>query len=147
MLKQIFLVPVFTLALLSTGCSKDDDTPQQTRTELITQGSWKFESASAMGQDVSGALDDCLVDNIYTLASNGTGSIDESTLICDPSAAGNFTWEFQANESKLNVSTALFPGGSGLFDIVSINQTNLVVSQEMTISPFPTTTVQITLKH
>ena len=148
-MKQFVILTLLASTIaISSGCSKDDDnTPQQSRTELITQSSWKFESASAQGQDVSALVDDCLKDNAFTLATNGTGTIDESTEVCDPSTAGNFTWEFQSNETKLNVSTALFPGGSGLFDIVSINQNNLVVSQEMTLPPFPATTVQITLKH
>lgn len=147
MLKQFFLPLIVTTTFFAAGCSKDDDTPQQTRTELITQGTWKFESASAMGQDASGFVENCLKDNVITFTVNGTGTVDEATLVCDPTTAGPFNWAFQGNESQINIDANLFAGSSGLFNIVSLNSTNLVLSQEMTISPFPATTVTITLKH
>jgi hypothetical protein len=47
----------------------------------------------------------------------------------------------------LRSSVILFPGGSTDFNIVSLTSTNLVLSQQMEVSPYPATTVTLTLKH
>lgn len=140
---------ILFFGLLFSSCEKgNNDPPAKSRTELISQGSWKFSSATAMGTDVSSFVDDCYKDNILTFnASGGTGNMNESANVCSPSTAGNFTWTFQNNENELNVSASLFPGGSGVFTIVSISETTLVLAQDMTIPPYPTTNVQVTLVH
>jgi hypothetical protein len=138
------------VATVNVSCSKDDDPAQpagKTKTELITKASWKFEKAVAGGSDISLAIKSCLKDNTVTFAVNKTGSISEEADICSPSSAGNFTWEFQTNETILHSSQPVFPGGSNDFKIVSLTETNLVVSQMMTVSPYPPTTVEVTFKH
>ena len=55
-----------------------------------------------------------------------------------PTTAGNFTWAFQNNETELMMSAGLFPAGSGLFNIVTLNETTLVVSQNVFFPPSPT---------
>jgi hypothetical protein len=137
--------------LALTGCGKDDPdpVPQKTKTENISSSSWKFQSASASGTDISSNPQlACFVDNVITFNSNLTGNINESTVICAPSTAGAFTWSFQASETMLQLSTALFPGGSSTFTIVSLDGTNMVLSQNVVIppssSPIP---VSVTFKH
>src|SRR4030095_3773244 len=141
----IFLLPVFFFF----ACSKSSDNPPpKTKTELLTPASWKFDHATAAGiGDVSALIPSCYKDNIVVFAAGGTGNISEETNICTPSTAGNFTWSFQDNEKKLVLSTSLFTGGSGTFDLISLTETNLVVSQQMTIQPYPATTVEVTFKH
>jgi hypothetical protein len=138
------------VAILHINCSKDDDSapPAKTKTELITKSAWNFDKATAGGLDVSSAIDDCFKDNSVTFATNKTGSISEGANVCSPSSAGNFSWEFQgANESTLHLSAPIFTGGSNDFTIVSLTETSLIISQVMTIPPYPATTVEITFKH
>ncbi len=143
------LTAVLSLAFCISSCSKGGDSnPPKSNTELLTQNSWKFSAASAGGVDVSGSVDPCYKDNVITFnASGGGGNVNEAAIVCAPSTAGNFTWSFQNSETDLNISASLFPGGSGTFDIISLTETTLVIAQDMTIPPFPTTNVRITLVH
>jgi lipocalin-like protein len=149
------LLSILSFAILSVAfvaCNKDDDNNnnQKTKTELITQSTWKFDHATASGfGDVSAQLPACRKDNVITLSSNGSGSIDEGPTKCnagDPQTTA-ITWSFLNNETTLHLSSALFTGGSTDFTIVSLTETNLVISQTMTIAPYPATTVEITFKH
>lgn len=149
MRKLLTLFPLLALAFLTfTGCEKDKDTNQQkTKMELITQSSWTFQKASSGGMDITASVPSCYKDNVIVLNTDGSGNVNEGADVCSPSNAGNFTWSFQSNETQLNVSANLFPGGNGVINIVSLTETNLVVSQEMTIAPFPPTVVEVTMKH
>lgn len=137
--------------LTLSGCSKDneDPAPQKTKTENISAASWKFQSATASGTDISSNPQlACFVDNVITFNSNLTGSINEATVICSPSTAGPFTWSFLTGETMLQLSTALFPGGSSTFIIVSLNETNMVLTQNVVIPPSTTAiAVTVTFKH
>jgi Lipocalin-like domain len=143
-------ITAFTV-LAFTGCGKDDPEPTpKTKTELATQNSWKFDKATASGfGDVSASIDPCYKDNIITFSVNGSGNVNESTIICSPSTAGAFTWAFQSNETILSASSSFFAGGSGTFNIISLTETNFVLSQPVTLPPpiSITTTVEFTLKH
>jgi hypothetical protein len=150
-MKKQFLLASSTLVLVFlflTGCEKESDpAPEKTNTELITQSSWKFDKATSGGADVSAFVPACWKDNIAVFASNGTGTLDESTNVCSPSVAGSFMWEFQTNETILHLSAPLFPGGSNDFTLVSLDETNLVVSQNITIPPAGAQNVEFTFKH
>ena len=145
------LAPLYICLMLGFGfssCGKDDnDPPSKSKSELLTQQTWKFSSATAGGFDVTGDVPACYKDNILTFNAAGTGNVNESADVCSPTTAGNFTWTFQNNESEINASTNFFPGGSGVFTLVSLTETTLVLAQNMTIPPFPTTNVQVTLVH
>jgi hypothetical protein len=136
-MKKIILKTIATLiliGLLFVGCKKSNHV--KTNTELLTQSSWKFDHATASGfGDISAQIPACYKDNVVAFVSNGTGTVDESTNVCSPSNAGAFTWSFQTNETMLHLSTALFSGGNGDFTIVSLNETNLVVSQQVILPP------------
>lgn len=142
------IIIAFSLAVLVLpACSKSSGS-SKSNTELLTQGSWKFDHATAAGAgDISTLIPSCFKDNVVTFASGGTGTITEGADVCAPSNAGDFTWAFQSNDTQINLSTSLIAGGSGVFDIKSLTETNLVLSQQMTIAPYPTTTVDITFKH
>lgn len=153
-MKKLVLFTAITAgfaSLLFTSCGKDDPdpAPQKTKTENISSSSWKFQSASASGTDISSNPQlACFVDNVITFNSNLTGSIDEATVICAPSTAGAFTWSFQASETMLQLSQALFPGGTSTFTIVSLNETNMVLSQNVVIPPSSSPiAVTVTFKH
>jgi anaerobic selenocysteine-containing dehydrogenase len=132
------------------SCEKDEEVVVKTKTELITSSSWKFDKATAgTFGDVSSYVNACYKDNTFTFAANGTGNVDESTNICSPSSAGAFTWTFQNSESTLNVSANLFQTGSTSFTLVSLTETNMVISQPVTLPPpvSITAVVEFTLKH
>ena len=144
-----YLVILFTITIfIFSSCKKDNNssTPTKTKTELITSSSWKFESATASGTDVSNASQlACFKDNTITFSTATTGNINEGTVICSPPTAGPFTWNFTTNETVLVFSTALISGGNSTFNIVTLNATNLVISQNVNFPPL--TLVTITFKH
>jgi len=149
-MKKLILRTIAAIILLSSvfaACKKS--THVKTNTELVTQSSWKFDHATSSGTDISSQIPACYKDNVVTFVSNGTGSVDEGANVCSPSNAGPFTWSFQSNETMLHLSTTLFSGGSGDFTIVSLTETNLVVSQTVILPPPPGTqvTATITFKH
>ena len=136
-----------TILIISLGCGKDDPPPQPTKTENVSRSPWIFLSATANGTDVSNAPQlACFKDNVITFSANGNGTINEGANVCSPTTAGPFTWSFQTNETLLVLSAALFPGGNTTFTLVSLNETNLVVSQTVTFLP-PPGVVTITFKH
>ncbi|MDP4261080.1 MAG: hypothetical protein Q8941_01000 [Bacteroidota bacterium] len=150
MRKQLLLAPAFLVIAFAvvTGCGKDKTSaPAKTKTDLLCQSSWKFDHATAGGVDISSSINACLKDNIATFSSNKNVVLDEGTNVCSTSYAGTYTWDLQSSETILHISGIIFPGGSNDFTLVSLTETNLVVSQVMTISPFPPTTVEVTFKH
>jgi len=130
------------------NCNKSDDPPPApTKTENITRSPWKFDHATASGFDISAQVNACFKDNIATFTTAGNMTLDEATVICSPSYAGSYSWSFQNNETMLHLSAPIFTGGSTDFTLVSLNTTNLVISQVMTVAPNPPTTVEVTFKH
>lgn len=129
-LTLLFILPAFFLS-----CGKDDGATAKTRTELLCQASWKFSAATVGGSDVSGLLQPCQKDNIVKCNTNGSGTLDEGAVKCngaDPQTT-SLTWSFQSGETQLQVSTILFTGGSNLYNIVTLNETQLVMSQNITV--------------
>lgn len=151
MRKQTITLSFWVLAiLLITGCGKDKEAaPAKTKLELITSASWKFQSAnsSLLGDISANPLLACYVDNVMAFATNYTGTISEGTIVCSPASPSTFTWSFQSSEAILRLSFTLFTGGSPDFNIVSLNETNLVLSQQVTIAPYPAQTITVTFKH
>jgi len=129
-------VLIVSLSLFFAACSKSNSSSSKTKTELISQSSWKFSNAKVSGADVSAFLQTCQKDNILVFAAAGTGTLDEGATKCnsgDPQS-NPFTWNFATNETVLHVSAVLFTGGSSDFDIVSLTDTQLVLSQNITVS-------------
>ncbi|MEP7373478.1 MAG: lipocalin family protein [Chitinophagaceae bacterium] len=137
--KLILLSYIFSFFLvINSGCSKNDNPapPAKTKTELITKSAWKFSDAKVGGVSVASFLQTCQTDNNVTFTTTGIGTADEGATKCnapDPQTRP-FTWSFQTNETVLFVSTPFFTGGSSTFTIVSLTETELVVSQNITIS-------------
>lgn len=148
-----FLAGIFAITLcLLLACNKDNNsnpTPK-TKTQLLTQSPWKFKSATANGTDVSNQappFDACRKDNILTFTSPGGGNVNEGATSCAPPENNSFTWNFASNETVLHVSQVLFPGGTNDFTIVSLTETDLVVSFPYNFSPSFTVTVVVTFQH
>jgi hypothetical protein len=137
--RLILFTGIFAFILvLGSSCSKNDDSGPATKTkgELISKAAWKFSDAKVSGVSVASFLQTCQKDNILTFAAAGTGIADEGLTKCDPTdvQANPFTWSFQTNETVLFVSTPFFAGGSSTFTIVSLTDTELTVSQNITVS-------------
>lgn len=145
MKKQLLSLFSGLLLLSCMACQKNSDDPPS-KTELLTSASWKFDKAMAGTVDISNIPQlACYKDNIIVFASNGTGTISEGANVCIPPAPANFTWSFQNNETVLSLSIPLLPGGSSNFNIVTLNETTLALSQDINIPPV--TTVTVSFKH
>jgi hypothetical protein len=101
-MKKYILSPILSLTLVLfvlASCDKDNDNPPaKTKTELITNGSWKFESATANGITIPPSTPQiaCYVDNVMTFSSNLSGTISEGAVSCSVPAPATFTWAFQS---------------------------------------------------
>jgi len=130
-------------------CKKSPDPVHiKTNTELISQSTWKFDKATVSGIDVSSYVQACQKDNIITFLTAGTGTLDEGVTKCslaDPQTSP-FTWGFLNNETTLHISTVLFTGGSSDFTIITLSETQLVLSQNITING-STQNAVVTFKH
>jgi hypothetical protein len=148
-MKKISIKPALLFLVFVTLLSSCNKTASESSsTTFITKGSWKFSAATANGVDASAAITACYKDNIITFSTNGTAMIDEGATVCSPSVAGNYTWNFQNNETKLSISGSIIPGGNGTFNIVALNETTLILSQETTLIPAPVpVTLTITFVH
>ncbi len=137
------------IAVTFFSCGKDEDPPEQkTKTQLITQGSWSFDKAMSGGIDISSSVNACYKDNVVTFTSSTNGTV-ANPVLCTPTdnTPATFTWSFTGGEMVLSLSAPLFPGGTGNFNIVSLTETSLVVSQDVTIPPNPTANVVFYYKH
>jgi len=124
-----------SLIICIAGCKKDP-AHVKTKTEIISQSTWKFSNAKVSGADVSAFIQTCQKDNVLTFVSNKTGTLDEGATKCNASdpQSNPFTWDFLNNETTLHVSTVLFTGGSSDFTIVSLTDTELILSQNISIN-------------
>jgi|SRR5882724_3056870 len=154
-MKKQILSLVFCLAIsiiFFSGCQKNDNTTTppagKTKTQLVTQSTWKFSSATVSGSDVSAFLQACQKDNILTFVAAGTGTVDEGPSKCnsgDPQT-NPFTWNFASSETILHISAVLFAGGSSDFTLVTLSETQLIVSQVITVGGSPQNAV-VTFIH
>jgi hypothetical protein len=143
MKKLLYLLPALFLVI---GCDDDDDddTPSgSTKTQALTQSSWKFESA---GPDVdkNGVMDSdqsalvvsaCARDNTFKFEANGTGTANEGVTPC-PNSPGQtipFTWAFASNETALTISGNAVLGYGGQYKIVTLTDTKLSLSKDTTL--------------
>jgi hypothetical protein len=153
MKKQVSLLIVLFAAnfFIFSSCNKNDYNPPapKTKTQLLTQGSWKFKSATANGGDASGFLSACQKDNIYTFVAGGTGTADEGATKCNvgDQQTNSITWNFATNETILHINVSLFSNTSNDFNLISISGTELVVSTFYTPPVGPSVLVTITFQH
>ena len=151
-INYLFFNVLIILSVFSVSCSDKGDTPAPTptKTQLITSGSWKYESATYNGSPIPSSMSTCVVDNTLTFTST-TYTVIEGAIVCSPTTAtpAPQTWSFQSGETQLILASTLIPGStSGVFTIVTLNATNLVISQNVAISPSPTAfPLVITFKH
>jgi hypothetical protein len=148
---RFLLVLVSANFFLFSSCNKNDNPPApKTKTQLLSQGTWKFLSAKVGGTDYSSSLQACQKDNILTFTTAGTGTIDEGAIKCNPVTdpqTSPLTWNFASGETILHVSVSLFSGLGNDFTLISLTETELTVSIVYTPPAGPSLTVVITFQH
>lgn len=146
MQKRVLLLSgLLSLLILSNGCSKDEDDPPpaKTKTELLTAAPWKYDKIDPA---IAEGFIECFIDNIVTFKADGSGTCPDTGVACTP-PTGNFNWNFADSETTLHLDAKLIPAGSNDFTIVTLNETNLVASQNLTPPVGPPQKVTITFKH
>lgn len=136
MQKQLYTL-LFSAVIIAgtTGCQKESAAPK-TKTQLLTQASWKFSTASASGTDITNnPAITCIKDDVITFTTSNTGTITEGTVVCSPTTAGSFTWNFVSSETQLQMSSGIYPSGNGLFTITALTETSLTITQDVVIPP------------
>ena len=152
----IYLSLVLALFVLAISCKKNDTTQQPNNMSLITQASWKYDTAG-VGADSSGTIvfalppgtiKDCQRDNILTFKSDSTGTNDEGPTKCNQASPQTvpFTWSFSANQKALFSTDSLFSGVGGSFAITSLTQTQLHLLKTVTVQNTPVI-LNVYLKH
>lgn len=143
---------VFMMLVVSFVSCKKDSEKQPTKTELVTASPWLFSSAS-IDQNNDGVGDvavppsvllPCYTDNTLTFKADGTGTFDEGATKCnttDPQSSP-FTWSFTSAEQNITFTASIFPGASGEFKIITLNNTQLIMSRQITL-PGTTTAVVV----
>jgi hypothetical protein len=153
MKKQVLPLLAFLTAglfLIISSCDKKDDPPAKTNTQLITQGTWTFQSAFAGSTDISNQdppFKACRKDNIITFTAAGGGTVAEGAISCSPPEPVTFTWSFMTGETILHVNTPLYPGTGNDFTVISISETLLVLQASYTPPIGPTILITITFHH
>ena len=158
-MKVLSFFALLSLIVLGSCQKDDDDTPSpKTKTELIASSAWKYNEAKIDSDnngtgDVAlpaGVIEACQTDNTIVFANNGTGTVNEGPTKCDATDPSSvpFTWNLGSNESVINFSSAVFAGVGGDFKIISLTETELVLSKQLTVPqvPFPVTVV-VSFKH
>lgn len=133
----LLLVLVFSVAAV-TSCKKDKEKEEPTKKELISN-TWKVsdvknsDGVSIIGLPLPQIV--CLKDNIFTLRTDDTYSIDEGSKVCDPSTAGSGTWSLTTNETKIQFTPTT--GDPLIFDFIEVNTTNLKLAYTISGSGIP----------
>jgi hypothetical protein len=133
------LLLFLSISFFIVSCDKDDDPAPKTKTQLLAQDTWKFSAATVGGADASPFLQTCQKDNVMTFNAAGTGNINEGATKCNaPDPQDNpFTWTWQNNETMLQASAVFFTGGSNTFTLVGLSETQLELSQMITLGGTP----------
>ncbi len=154
MKKQFAFLSILSFMLLTVqiACKKSssNSTPPKTNTQLLTQASWKFQSASISGSDITSSLPTCQKDNTMKFNTDGSGVLDEGATKCNSSdpQTTNYTWSFQSSETIIHASVVLFTGATtNDFTVNTLSETSLVVQFTYTNGIGPVQTVVATFVH
>lgn len=158
-MKVLSFLALLCLVILGS-CQKEGsggDTPK-TKTDLIVSSAWKYNDAKIDSDNngtgdlalPAGVVESCQTDNTLLFDKNGAGTMNEGPTKCnaaDPQTIP-FTWNFASGESVINFSSAVFAGVGGDFKVISLTETELVLSKQITVPPIPLPlTVVVSFKH
>ncbi|MFT3700820.1 MAG: lipocalin family protein [Agriterribacter sp.] len=144
---MVALVFVACIAIISCKKDKSEDPPVKTKKELLAN-KWKVADI----QDASGnslinlPVDQikCLKDNIFTIVSDATYSIDEGAVVCDPTTAGSGTWTLSENDTQITFTPTT--GDPLTITLIDVTETTLKVSYYLS-EPVPGTYTVILQKQ
>ncbi len=100
---------------LFVSCKDDEDSGPKSKTDLLTQFTWLYNSGTS-SDPLAGAFLVLLEDSEYTFKKNGT----YDGLILGISGSG--TWSFADNETKLNID-------DDVYTLTTLNETTLEITQ------------------
>lgn len=134
------LLFLFFSTIVFTSCKKNkaDEDNKPTKKELLSE-EWKVsdvknsDGISIIGLPVPQIV--CLKDNIFTLRSDDTYTIDEGAVVCDPSTAGLGTWSLTDNETRIQFTPST--GDPLIFDLIDVNANTLKIAYAITGTGIP----------
>jgi hypothetical protein len=139
-MRKFVLSAVACSVVLFNACKKSDDPtpPANSKKDLVVNGKWKWTGLSSVVMvggtetlvDGWSIVQDCDKDDIMTFSADGTGTIDEKALKCDPTAPQikNITWEFLNNETQVKVTD---DEGPQVLTIVELTATQAIYRQRL----------------
>ncbi len=94
---QLFILAISVMSsFMIMSCGKDNS---KSKTEFLTQRTWKPISFL---QDGVEEIDSCGLDDTYSFANSGTGTLNVGSDDCDGDESnGTFPWSFIENETKM----------------------------------------------
>ncbi len=143
-MRKLLLIALSATILLSACSKKDDPQPDpnnnnnsnnnnSARAAILTKGSWKITSSIRENElsdggtdtrDVAKFMDDCVIDNLYTLQKAGTVLVDEGATKCDEADAQQRTqgkWTLSDGDKKLKIPAPVWPAASTDINIHEVN--------------------------
>lgn len=129
MKKTIFLFAT-AFIFFCTSCKKEN-VKTQSKTELLTTGSWKI-TAAVSDNDGNGSYETndfasfppCFVDNIFTFKTNGQLELDEGPTKCDvlDPQIETVAWQLTNNEANIVVA-------NDTYDLTELNTTTFKIKE------------------
>ncbi len=132
MKKTIFVFAATFFLFFIPACKKEKE-KTQSKTELLTTGSWKI-TAAVSDNDGNGSYETndfasfptCFVDNIFTFKTNGQLELDEGPTKCDilDPQVETVTWQFANNEANIVVD-------SDTYDLTELNTSTFKIKENL----------------
>jgi len=119
-IKLLSTLLLLTSVLLISSCKKDDD-PVLTKTQLLTQNTWKYSSGTSTNPLVQ-ALISLLTGTEYVFMTDKTYSVTQLGQ-----SIANGKWEFSSDESKIILDKGSVEEST--LEIVTLDGSNLEVKE------------------
>lgn len=152
------LLLMLIIISLFVACGDDDSssttTPAKSKTELLTNGKWKFQSGTIdpaidmNGTDVTDffeLLDDCDEDDLLNYKADGTFAHEEGATVCDTSSSpgdiydtGMWTW----NSDETMITETSDSGDVQEITVISLTESQM---QASVVEQFDTTGTDYTI--
>ncbi len=130
-MKKTIFVFAATFFLFFIPACKKENVKTQSKTELLTTGSWKI-TAAVSDNDGNGSYETndfasfptCFIDNIFTFKTNGQLELDEGLTKCDvlDPQIETVSWQFTTNDTKIVVD-------SDTYDITELSTTTFKIKE------------------
>jgi hypothetical protein len=142
----IYILSAIVITGVLLGCSKNNagGTTPKTKTELLTQSSWKYDTAGIDANNdgiidaalPAGYIKDCDRDNVLTFKNDSTGTVDEGPSKCDTASpqTTSFNWSFNSTQTVITSTSQLFSGIGGDFTVHSLSETEFHLGKTVTVS-------------